>query len=182
MHIDKDALEKIVNLHTLQPGFLNSELHYVLAKSPLDFKFTNWKTTVDDDAKLYYCFLTDQPLHISAGDITVDESYTLSEDPIYPIIASFEDFCILLDDVRAGAVVKGIRQFEDETLEQMRTLLSHKYGNAELHVVSSRQGQHTLLIFDNIEVSVANTMVYFRPKTIVNREHYAHIAQEKSES
>ena len=42
MNIDIRQLEINVNLHSMQPGFLNYELHYIIASNENNFRFVSW--------------------------------------------------------------------------------------------------------------------------------------------
>jgi hypothetical protein len=179
MSIDQKQLEINVNLHTLTPNFLNYELHYVIASSDNAFRFAKWNEEPGNGEEKFYFFLTQQPMHIPAGNITVQQSYVLSDKPLYPCGSGFEDFVASIEKVKHDGVAKSIRCFDDDLIEPFREQLSAKYGPIEKHVVTSSQGQHLLFVFDSIEVSISATMVYFRHKTPINAAHYEHVQDEK---
>ena len=58
MNIDTKQLEINVNLHSLQPGFLNAELHYIIAASENTFRFANRDEEPKKGEQKFYCFLT----------------------------------------------------------------------------------------------------------------------------
>jgi len=177
--MDQKQLEINVNLHTLTPNFLNYELHYVIAASDNSFRFAKWNEEPESNEEKFYFFLTQQPLFIPAGNITVQQSYVLSKAPIYPCVSTFEDFVASIEKVKNDGVAKSIRCFDEDLIEPFRNQLSEKFGPIEKHVVTSSQGQHQLFVFDDVEVSISATMVYFRHKTPINAAHYEHVQDEK---
>jgi hypothetical protein len=178
MSIDLKKLEINVNLHSLQPNFLNSELHYVIASDENSFRFATWEEEPKWGEKKYYCFLTEQPLFIPSGNITLAESYTLIEEPVYPVVANCNDFIATVEAMKEKGVAKCIRQFSDKQLEEIKEELEKKYSSVEQHKVKSGQGQHLLLVFDNYEISVSAAMVYFRYKAPFSDAHYEHVKEE----
>jgi hypothetical protein len=42
MNIDLQQLELNVNFHAVQPGFLDLELHYIIAEDANTFRFVDW--------------------------------------------------------------------------------------------------------------------------------------------
>lgn len=179
MSIDTKQLEINVNLYTLEPDFLNYELHYVIASSENNFRFATWDEMPGTGEKKFYFFLTEQPLHIPAGNITLEQSYVLKEEPIYQCVSSFDDFVIAIEKVKKDGVGKSIRCFSNEDTDTIKNKLQEKYGSIEKHLVTSSQGQHLLLVFEAIEISISATMVYFRHKTPFNASHYQHVQEEK---
>src|SRR5437763_307015 len=152
MSIDKKQLEINVNLYTLEPDFLNYELHYVIASSENNFRFATWNEEPQAGEKKFYFFLTDEPLHVPAGNITLEESYVLKEEPVYQCVASYDDFVKSIEKAKKDGVGKSIRCFSNEETDTIRQRLEEKYGPIEKHVVTSSQGQHLLLVFDDIEI------------------------------
>jgi hypothetical protein len=179
MPIDKKQLEINVNLHAMQPNFLNYELHYVIADSETSFRFAKWNEKPGSGEEKFYFFLTQEQMYIPAGNITLNQSYALREEAIYQCVSSFDDFVVAIEKVKKDGVGKSIRCFDDEFIDVLKSELSGKYGTVEKHVVTSSQGQHLLFVFDDIEVSISATMVYFRHKTPVNAQHYEHVQEEK---
>lgn len=179
MSIDKKQLEINVNLHALQPNFLNYELHYVIAENENSFRFATWDEKPKEGEQKFYFFLTEQELFIPAGNITLEESYVLKEEPIYPCVRSFDDFVSTVEKVKKDGVAKCIKCFGDEETDSIKNKLQEKYGKIEKHIVTSSQGQHMLLVFDDIEISISATMVYFRHKTPFNESHYQHVKEEQ---
>ncbi|MCW3105564.1 MAG: hypothetical protein JWQ09_70 [Segetibacter sp.] len=179
MSIDKKQLEINVNLYSLEPNFLNYELHYVIADSENSFRFATWDEKPKAGEEKFYFFLTDEELHIPAGNITLEESYVLTEEPVYQCVTSYEDFISAIEKVQKDGVAKCIRCFSNEDIDAIKNKLEEKYGTIEKHLVTSSQGQHLLLVFDDIEISISATMVYFRHKTPFNESHYKHVKEEK---
>lgn len=179
MTIDKKQLELNVNLYSIRPEFLNYELHYVIAKNENNFRFATWNEQPAGDEQKFYFFLTHDPLHIPAGNITLEESYVLKEEPVYQCVASYEDFLLAIEKVRTDGVAKCIKCFPEEKTDAIKNQLEEKFGNIEKHLVKSSQGQHLLLVFDNFEISISTTMVYFRYRTPFNDSHYQHVKEEK---
>jgi hypothetical protein len=181
MTIDKQQLEMNVNLYSLKPGFLNYELHYVIASSENTFRFANWDEAPGDDETKFYFFLTDQELFIPAGNITLRQSYVLQERPVYQCVTGYEDFVTAIEKVKEDGIWKSIRCFSESQTDAIKAQLQERYGSIEKHLVTSSQGQHLLLVFDDIEISISATMVYFRSKTPINEQHYQHVEEEKQE-
>lgn len=181
MAINKEQLEINVNLHALEPNFFNSELYYVIASDEKTFRFVNWDEKPQDGEQRFYCFLTEEELYIPAGDIKLEESYVLREESIYPEISGVDDMVKLIEQVRRDSVAKGIRCFTNDSIESLYNQLKEKYSSLEKHMVTSDQGQHLLLLLDDIEISVSANMVYFRNKTAVNESHYKNVKEEQQE-
>lgn len=179
MSIDKKQLEINVNLHSLEPDFLNYELHYVIAKSESSFRFATWDEQPESDEHKFYFFLTENELHIPAGNITLEESYVLKEEPIYPCVSSYKDFKSVIEKVQTEGVAKAIKCFSNEETDTIREQLEGTFGKIDKHLVKSSQGQHLLLVFHEFEISISATMVYFRWKTPFNASHYQHVKEEK---
>lgn len=176
--MDRKQLEMNVNLHSLQPNFLNSELHYIIAKDETTFRFSKWNEKPAAYETKFYCYLTEQPLFIPAGNISLEESYVLNTEPVYPVISDCHDFIDAIEKVKKDGVSKSIRQFSDKDIADFKTDLEKKYGTVEKHLVQSGQGQHLLLIFDSSEVSISQSMVYFRHKAPFSDSHYQHVKEE----
>lgn len=182
MSIDKKQLEINVNIYSLKPNFLNYELHYVIAKSENNFRFAAWDEEPDAGEQKFYFFLSQQSLHIPAGNITIENSYVLAEEPVYPCITSYNDFKLAIEEVKKEGVGKFVKCFSDEKTETIKKELESQYGLIEKHIITSSQGQHVLLVFDSIELSISATMVYVRHKTPFNQSHYQHVKEEKNET
>lgn len=180
MGIDKKQLEINVNLYALKPDFFNYELHYVIADGENSFRFATWNEEPGAGEQKFYFFLTEDELHIPSGNITLHQSYVLKEEPIYQCVSSYDDFTKAIEKVETDGVAKAVRCFSAEDADAIRASLEEKYGPIEKHLVTSSQGQHMLLVFDNIEISISATMVYFRHKTPFNASHYEHVKQEKA--
>ena len=176
--MNRHQLEMNINLHALDPNFLNSELHYVIAKDENNFRFVGWNDKPGPDELKFYCFLTEEPITITAGNIQEEESYVLSDEPIYPTVSNYTDFAHIIKELQTNIAAKAIRQFSDEDIESIKENLQQDFGNIEKHLVKSEQGQHLLLIFDSTEVSVAANMVYFRHKAPFSDEHYHHVQEQ----
>jgi hypothetical protein len=178
MNIDTKQLEINVNLYALQPDFLNLELHYVLATNENTFRFALWDEEPQAGEERFYCFLTDQELVIPAGNIVLKESYALQQEPVYPVLRNASDFCQMLSTLEEKGVAKGIRQFKTEDLETIQKGLQEICGSVALHVVTSSQAQHRLMIVDDNEISISATMVYFRRKAPFAEDHYHHVKED----
>jgi hypothetical protein len=178
MSIDIKQLEINVNLYSLEPDFLNYELHYVIAASESAFRFVTWNEEPKAGESKFYCFLTDHELVIPAGNITLKQSYAISEEPVYPVLSNAADFCTIISTLKENGVAKGIRRFTDMEIEAIKSGLQQICGSVQLHVVSSSQAQHLLLVVDETEISISATMVYFRHKAPFSDEHYRHVKEE----
>jgi hypothetical protein len=181
MNIDQKKLEINVNLYSLNPDFLNYELHYVIAENENNFRFAKWNEQPNAGEQKFYFFLTENQLFVPAGNITLEESYVLKEEPIYPCVSSYHDFIAVIERVQNEGVAKAIKCFANEDTDLIRSQLEEKFGKIEKHLVRSSQGQHLLLVFDQFEISISATMVYFRWKTPFNESHYKNV-KEESES
>lgn len=179
MSIDKKQLEINVNLYSLKPEFLNYELHYVIATSENEFRFAMWNEEPKDGEQKFYFFLKEKELYIPAGNITLDESYILKETPIYPCVSTYKNFVSAIEKVRVSGVAKCIKCFSNEDTDVIKKQLEEKFGKIEKHLVKSSQGQHLLLVFEQFEISISATMVYFRWKTPFNATHYENVKEEK---
>src|SRR4051812_37630827 len=111
MSINLEQLEINVNLHTLQPDFLNSELYHIIAQSETAFRFATWDEEPDADEEKFYCCLTQESLLIPAGNILLKESYVLMEDPPYPSATDYSDFVATIKSLSVDGVAKRIRRF-----------------------------------------------------------------------
>jgi hypothetical protein len=171
MSINLKQLEINVNLHSLQPGFLNYELHYIIASDENTFRFVDWDESPQSNEQKFYCFYTEEKLFIPAGNVTLYKSYVLREEPIYPCVRSLEDFIKIIDGLGNGSA-KCIKCFYNDDIDAIKNQLEKTYGVMEKHIVTSNEAQHLLLVLDNVEISVAATMVYFRPKAPFSEHHY----------
>lgn len=179
--MDMEQLTMNVNMHSLQPNFYNCELHYIIASDEKTFRFAGWEEQPESNELRFYYFLNSHELTIPAGDITMKQSYQLYTKPLYPLLSTPEDFIAtinLLDDKGAS---KAIRKFNDASIEPICQVLRTKYGNVQQHFVKSTEWQHLLLVMDNIEISIAATMVYFKQKVHFTGQHYDHIKEEQAE-
>jgi hypothetical protein len=174
MSIDLKQLEINVNFHSLQPGFLNSELHYIIASDENIFRFSDWDEVPQANEQTFYCFLMEKELFIPAGNIILKESYVLKEEPIYPLLSSYEDFISAIEKIKQNKIAKYIRRFSDEDIATIKNNLQEKYGEVETHVVTSREAQHQLFVVNDIEISISGAMIYFRMKAPFSESHYRH--------
>ena len=172
MNIDVNQLALNVNLHATKPDFLNLELHYVIAENADIFRFTGWQEMPGAHEQNFYCFLHDKELHIPAEGIVLKESYVLTTEPIYPVIKDCKDFLHIIKKVQQNSVGKGIRHFLMEDLESIKKDLEDEFEKVETHVVASPKLQHHIFVADDVEISVAPTMVYFRMKAPFSEKHY----------
>lgn len=179
MGININQLAINVNLHALQPDFLNAELHHVIAAGENIFRFAKWHEKPGENEEKFYCFLTGEELLIPAGNIVLKQSYTLSENPVFPLAAGYTDFIAVIEELQPGKPAKSVRHFYDEDIDVIKQGLEDKYGTVEKHIVTSRQGQHLLFLISDIEISVSAAMVYFRYKTSFSQSHYRHVEEEK---
>lgn len=178
MGINKNQLEINVNLHALQPDFLNSEVYYVIAQSENSFRFAAWNDAPQANEEKFYAFLTEDELLIPAGNILLKESYRLTKEPVYPVVSNAADFVSAIDTLQKDSPAKGVRQFYDEDIDTIKQDLEKRYEKVEKHLVTSRQGRHLLISINDIEVSISAAMVYFRYKTVFSQSHYDHIMQQ----
>jgi hypothetical protein len=168
-----------VNLHCLHPGFLNSELYYIIASSENVFRFAAWDELPAAGESKFYCLLQEKELHIPAGDVVLRESYVLSQHPPFPVLEKAEDFSPLIQSLQQQGVAKGIRCFEGDQVDIIRHHLEKEFGAAEKHLVTSPEAQHQLIVINDFEISISTNMVYFRLRVPVTEEHYRHIKDEK---
>jgi hypothetical protein len=178
MKIDIKQLEINVNFHALQPDFLNLELYYIIAENENKFRFVEWDELPKPNEQKFYCFLQQKEIFIPAGNVVLKESYALTQEPIYPLISDCKDFTSIFETVKKSKVAKGIRRFSNEELETIKDDLQKEFETVETHVVASPKLQHHIFIVDDIEVSVAPTMVYFRIKAPFAENHYQHAKEE----
>ena len=178
MNIDLKQLEINVNLHALQPDFLNLELHYIIAENEKTFRFAGWNELPNANERKFYCFLKEIEIFIPAGNVALKESYIVTQEPIYPVISDCKDFISVFETVQKNKVAKGIRRFSNEELETIKADLQKEFETVETHVVTSPELKHNIFILHDIEVSVAPTMVYFRIKAPFAERHY-HDAKEE---
>lgn len=163
MSIDKKQLELNVNIYALKPDFLNHELHYVFVSEDKTFRFGVWNDEPSNGEKKYYCFLTEDELALPEQGITLKESYVLKEEAIYPVAANADDFIFLIEQIKKGSTAKAIRGFSNDAIDEIADALKQKDLTVDKHVVTSKEGQHVLLIINNeIEASISATMIYFR--------------------
>lgn len=179
MNIDQHRLEINVNLHALQPGFLNRELHYVIAADENNFRFAELGERPDDGENRFYCFLSDREMIIPAGNIIIKKSYVLAADPIYPLISTATDFIPYIDCISDNCTGKAIRNFDDTAVDEIYATLQHRYGRIEKHLVKSPEFQHILFVLPQVEISIAATMVYFKQRTAITSAHYEHLKEDQ---
>ena len=178
MNIDVQKLEINVNLHAIQTDFRNLELHYIIASNENDFRFAEWQELPNTNEQKFYCFLQEKELFIPAGNIKLKESYVLTKDPIYPVVKDCKDFLHIINTVRNNGVGKAIRQFSMDDLEKIKKDLEDEFETVETHVVASPKLQHHIFVVDDVEISVAPTMVYFRMKAPFSEKHYQQAKEE----
>jgi hypothetical protein len=178
MNINVQQLELNVNLHAIQPEFLNLELHYVIAENENTFRFTEWSEQTGENEKKFYCFLQQKELLIPAGDILLKESYVITEQPIYPVITDCKDLVAVIKTIKQNNVAKAIRNFSDEAFTNIKNDLSKEFSTVETHEVKSPSLQHHIFVVDDIEISVAPTMVYVRSKAPFSERHYQDAANK----
>lgn len=172
MNIDIQQLTINVNLHAAQPDFLNLELHYVIASSADLFRFVDWQEIPQPNEQKFYCFLQDKELNIPTAGIVLKESYVLTTTPIYPVIKDCKDFLHLIKQVQQNKFAKAIRQFAMTDLETIKKDLQDEFEKVETHVVASPKLAHHIFVVEDVEISVAPTMVYFRMKAPFSEKHY----------
>jgi len=180
MDINIQQLQINVNLHSLQPNFLNRELHYVIASDENTFRFAELDEQPKENEQRFYCFLVDKPLIIPAGDIRLNRSYVLETKPVYPVLNNASDFTYFINCIEEDCTAKAVRNFSDEDVKTIHRELQQQYGNAEMHLVKSPEFQHLLFILPKVEISVSATMVYFKQKFPETTEHYNHLQEEKA--
>jgi len=178
MNIDVQQLEINVNLHAIQPDFRNLELHYIIAENESNFRFADWQEQPNANEQKFYCFLQEKELFIPAGNIVLKESYRLNNEPVYPIIKDCKDFLQMINTVKTKGVGKAIRQFSMEDLETIKKDLEDEFETVETHVVASPKLQHHIFVVEDVEISVAPTMVYFRKKAPFSEKHYQQAKEE----
>jgi len=174
MNIDLNQLAINVNLHAMQPDFLNLELHYIIAENENNFRFADWNDLPKKNEQKFYCFLRETEMFIPAGNIYLKESYVITQDPVYTLIAGYKDFISVLETVKQDRVAKAIRKFSNEELDVIKNDLQKEFGTVETHIVASPQLHHHIFIVNDTEVSVAPTMIYFRMKAPFAESHYQH--------
>ncbi len=130
-----------------------------------------WMSRRRDEEKLY-CFLTEKDLLIPAGNILVKESYEVTRKPIYPVVSDCKDFLTAIEAARQSKAAKAIRHFGDKELEKIKADLEKEFDTVETHVVASPELKHHLFVVDDVEISVAPTMVYVRLKAPFSEHHY----------
>jgi hypothetical protein len=172
MNLDVQQLTINVNLHALQADFRNLELHYIIAENENSFRFADWQETPTLDEQKFYCFLQEKELFIPAGNIALRESYVLTDQPIYPLIGDCKDFLSVIKAVKKNGVAKGIRRFTMEDLDTIKNDLLDEFKTVETHIVASPKLQHHIFVAEDVEISVAPTMVYFRIKAPFAENHY----------
>jgi hypothetical protein len=172
MSINLKQLETNVNLHCLRQEFLNYELHYIIASNENEFRFAGWDELPAGNEEKFYAFLLEKELFIPAGNITLKESYELTETPVYPVLKNHIDFIPVLESLGNSGIAKCIKQFPDKDLDIIKNNLEDTVGPIEQHRVTSNEAQHVLLVLNNAEISVSATMVYFRPKAPFSESHY----------
>jgi len=178
MNIDLKQLEINVNFHALQPDFLNLELHYIIAENENIFHFVQWDEWPQHNKQKFYCFLQQREIFIPAGNVALKESYVVTQEPIYPAITGCKDVISAFDAVQKNKVAKGIRRFSNRELDTIKDDLQKKFETVETHVVASPKLQHHIFVVNDIEISIAPTMVYFRTKAPSAQSHYQHVKEE----
>src|SRR4051794_40424079 len=178
MNIDVQQLEINVNLHAIQPDFRNLELHYIIAENENNFRFAEWHEQPNANEQKFYCFLQEKEMFVPAGNINLKESYVLTIDSIYPVVNDCKDFLHIINMVRKNGVGKAIRQFSMEDLVIIKKDLQDEFASVETHVVTSPKLQHHIFVVDDVEISVAPTMVYFRKKAPFSEKHYQQAKEE----
>lgn len=178
MNIDLKQLEINVNFHALQPDFLNLELHYIVAENANTFRFVDWDALPNSNEEKFYCFLQEKEIFITAENVTLKESYVLTREPIYPLIEDCKDFLSVFETVHKNKVAKGIRRFSIEELETIQDDLQKEFETVETHSVTSPELKHHIFVVNDIEISVAPTMVYFRRKAPFAEKHYQHAKED----
>jgi len=172
MNIDLEQLAINVNLHALQSSFFNLELHYIIAKNENSFRFTDWNELPNRGEQKFFCFLQRKDLFIPAGNIVLKESYVVTQHPIYPLIVDCKDLITVMNIAKSQTVAKGIRRFSDKDFTAMQNDLQKEFATVKKHMVTSPSLRHHLFVVDEIEISVAPTMVYFRKKAPFSESHY----------
>jgi len=176
MNINLEQLEINVNFHALQPDFFNLELHYIIAEDEKTFRFVEWNESPKANEQKFYCFLKEKEIFIPAGNV-LKESYVVTRESIYPLISDCKDFISVFETVQKNKVAKGVRRFTNEELETIKNNLQNEFEIVETHVVASPELKHYIFVVNNIEVSVAPTMVYFRIKAPFAKSHYSHVKE-----
>ena len=127
MNIDLKKLEINLNLHALQPQFLNLELHYIIAENENNFRFADWNEVPGKREQKFYCFLKEKELLIPAGNIVLKESYVITHQPIYPLIADCKDFLTVMKTVERSKVAKAIKRFSNDDLTSIKIDLQREF-------------------------------------------------------
>jgi hypothetical protein len=178
MNIILKQLEISVDLHAVQPEFLNLELHYIIAERGNKFRFTDWNEMPKANEQKFYCFLQEKQLLIPAGNIVLKGSYVIMSEPIYPLITDCNDLIDVIETVNKDRPAKAIRQFSNEDLESIKRDLQKKFALVETHIVASPRLKHHILVADHHEISVSPTMVYLRMKAPFPERHYQDASHE----
>jgi hypothetical protein len=178
MNVNLEQLEINVNFHALQHDFLNLELHYIIAEDEKTFRFVKWNESPKANEQKFYCFLKEKEIFIPAGNVILKESYAVTQESIYPLISDCKDFIPVFETVQKNKVAKGVRRFTNEELETIKGDPQKEFETVETHVVASPELKHYIFVVNNIEVSVAPTMVYFRIKAPFAESHYNHAKEE----
>ncbi len=181
MSINVPQLQINVNLHALQPGFKNSELYYVLATTENNFRFAGLSDAPSPAETRYYCFYTDTPLTIPAGNISLPKSYVLQTESPYTVVNTAEDIYPLIDCIESNDTCKAVRNFPDHEIDGIFNAIKAHYGSAEKHLIQSPEFQHLLILLPGVEISVSATMVYFKKRIALTTNHYQHLKQEAGE-
>ena len=100
------------------------------------------------------------------------ESYVVSTETIYPVVIDCKTMMSVIKAVKDGRVANAVRQFSDEDFDSMKNDLQKEFASVEKHVVTSPSLQHHIFVVDDIEISVAPTMVYLRMKAPFAESHY----------
>jgi len=178
MNIDLDKLTINVNLHATGPAFLNLELHYVIAENENNFRFADWKESPGADEQKFYCFLQEKELLIPAGNIVLKESYVITQDSAYPLIGNCKELIAFIKTVKNNRTAKAVRRFSNDDLPAIKKDLQKEFATVETHEVASSSLQHHIFVVNDVEISIAPTMIYFRVKAPFSESHYHDAAHE----
>jgi hypothetical protein len=178
MAIDLQRLQLNVNLLSLQPGFKNQELQYIIATDDQNFRLADWRDEPGEGETKFYCFLLQKDLFLPQGNIVLKQSYVVSEQPMYPVIQTAEDFITMIRSIEECHACKGIRQFEVNAVDAIVSELRNTFDNVQKHLVQSDEAQHLVLVIRDVETSISANMVYFRQKAPFSEVHYEHVSEE----
>ncbi|MEP6514346.1 MAG: hypothetical protein ABJA79_10775, partial [Parafilimonas sp.] len=97
--------------------------------------------------------------------------------PAYSPATDYMDLVSIIEKLPKNGAGKCIRRFTNQDIDIIKNGLEKKYKSVEEHIITSSQGQHLLLVVNNIEISISATMVYFRYKTPFSESHYNNISK-----